>query len=81
MSHIPKKSREQIDQAPIGDCKLLNGRELSYAIMVLARPLLEGDPRRQQEVIGALEQAKQELYRLYIKPFEKQEQFENGGIE
>ena len=85
MSHIAKKRRVIINGSSVGDCKLLSTDELSYATLVLATKFInEPSPdsliARYQAVVGALESAKQQIFKSYIQPHEKQAQFENGEI-
>jgi hypothetical protein len=85
MSHIVKKRRDIIDVSPLKETVLLNTDELSYAATLLAVNLLkrtspESPMTRYQGVVGALESAKQEIFKKYIQPHELQARFENGEI-
>jgi hypothetical protein len=80
MAHINKAARDAIDVSPVGAIGFRSSRELSYAVMTLMERYVGNDPGKYQEVLGAVETAKQEFYRTKIKPYERQCQFENGNI-
>jgi hypothetical protein len=81
MSYPPKKDRAIIDISPIGNCELQIPSELTYAILRLALQYARHDHTILQEAIGAVESAKQELYRKYVNPASAQHEFDNGEIE
>jgi hypothetical protein len=81
MSYPPKTSRVTIDISPIGNCQLETPGELTYAILQLALQYAKHDHAVLQEAIGAVESAKQELYRKYVNPASAQHEFDHGGIE
>lgn len=85
MSHIAKKRRSVIDASSVGNCKLLSNDELSYAALILAKGFIEeSSPEspisKYQAAVGALESAKQQIFKLYIQPHEKQAQHDNGEL-
>ena len=58
--------------------------DLNYAFTLLARLYLDREPvsyQRINDVIGALEGAKLELYRRVAAPYEDRKREENGEVE
>lgn len=80
MSHIAKQTREALLLHPVGKCPMLNGSELSFVMMSLLTQYVGNNPAYYNEALGAIERAKNELYRRHIKPFEEQQRFENGDV-
>lgn len=81
MAYPPKSNRAVIDISPIGNCQLNEPSELTYAVLQLALQYSKYNHATLQEAIGAVESAKQELYRKYVNPAAAQYEFDNGGIE
>ena len=81
MAHIGKVVRRTILQSPIGNCTLLTGRELSFAIMTLVTNYAKDRPDMHTDAIGAIESAKNEFYQKHVRPFEDQQEFENGSVD
>jgi hypothetical protein len=78
MPYPKKKDRDSIDASPVGNCQTKSAEELIYAIMQLAIQFAISDHEKLQEAIGAIESAKQELYRKYISPAAAQKEFDNS---
>ena len=78
MPYPNKTIRSVIDSSPIGNCQLNDPSELSYAIIQLALQYAKEDHKVLQEAIGAIESAKQEVYRKYVNPAAAQHEFEHG---
>jgi len=78
MAYVTKKQRNTIDLFAIGDCKFKDSRELGYAILTLAETFLRDHPTSYNDVVGAVETVKHEIYKKYILPFEEQNKFDNG---
>lgn len=81
MPYPAKKQRDTIDRSPVGDCVFTEHNELTYATIRLALQFAKDDHAKLQEAIGAIESAKQELYRKYITPAAAQHEFEHGGFD
>lgn len=85
MSYLSKHGRNIIDASPIGNCKIKNSEELGYAIMSLINSYLKDDTTGKQqekfkEIVGTVDGVKQEFYRVFIDPSEKQKKFDNGDV-
>jgi hypothetical protein len=79
MPYIKVERREIIDQGAVPQ----NAGELNYAITDLIRRYLVDKPtsyQRFNDVLGALEGAKLELYARKVRPYEDQKIKENGDI-
>jgi hypothetical protein len=77
MPYLTKRDRNVIDSSPIGDSELQNPRELAYAVMQLVLQYVSKDKKLYPEAMGAVDLAKEELYRKYINPLSAQHEFEN----
>lgn len=79
MAYLGNSARARVDAMPIGNAALSTSNELCYAIVYLAVQFSQGDNHRMNDVIGAIESAKAELYRKYINPASVQKEFETGS--
>jgi hypothetical protein len=80
MPYIKKQDREELDLG----CIPRNAGELNYTIhLLLQNYMLTKDESYQvyNDIIGALEAAKMELYRRRVAPYEELKIKENGDIE
>ena len=78
MAYLPPEERIKIDQMKIGDCgRISNDAQLTYALLKVVRQYIyEGGCSAPSEAVGALENAKSELYRVVINPGNAQRQFD-----
>lgn len=78
MPYITQESRESLDMGASPE----NPGELNYAITKLILGYINDDPsyRRINDVLGALEGAKQEFYRRFAVPYEEKKIAENGDM-
>lgn len=83
MPYIEQGWRDAIDAEPIGGLRLANPGELNYAFTRLALNYLDRHGDKYQhfnDLIGALEGAKLELYRRRVAPYEDKKIEENGDV-
>lgn len=78
MSYLAANDALAILQAPVGACGLHGADELSFAILSLVSQFIDRGYTA-SEAVGAIEDAKQELYRITIGPAMAQRKFEFGG--
>jgi hypothetical protein len=76
MAYIPKKARDAIDVSPVGQCRLLTAKELSYACIKLIHQYAGTDEHKLNEALGTLESVKGELFRKHINPASAQHEFD-----
>jgi hypothetical protein len=77
MANPSKAVKARVNQSTIGEPSIRNEDELAYAILSLARHYGGGDIIMLNGAVGALESAKQELFRTDINPKQAQRQFES----
>jgi hypothetical protein len=80
MPYIKPEAREALERYPLS---IADAGELNYMITRTINTYLRGrDVRytRYNDVIGALECAKLEIYRRLIAPYEDAKQLENGDV-
>jgi hypothetical protein len=80
MAHISRELRDAIERSPVGHVTLMNGQELGFAVVLLAKQFIKQHPGKLEVVIGALENAKQMVVRQHVTPSEIQAEFDNGEI-
>lgn len=92
MPYIPQIDRAEtlsfamVNRARIGEtmgkaCR--NGGDLQYMLAVAINTYMETKGLRYQncqDILGALEGAKQEFYRVVVGPYEEKKIQENGGV-
>jgi hypothetical protein len=78
MAYIAKKARDVIDISPIGKCRLISSKELSYAVIQLVHQYAGTDEIKLNEALGTLESVKGELFRKHINPAAAQHEFDLG---
>ena len=79
MPYIPKKRREEIDSGEIP----LNAGELNYKLTMACIEYIRNNPKGYQiynDIMGALEGCKIELYRKHISIYEDIKINQNGDI-
>lgn len=78
MPYIKQADRDRLLE---GDLPSTPG-ELNYAFTVIALNYLRGNEsyRTYNDILGALEGAKLELYRRYVVPYEDARRQENGDV-
>lgn len=84
MPYIEQKEREKLISSlnEVG-CKCDNAGELNYCFTVIAQTYIQRKGLKYQhinDVIGALEGAKLELYRRVASPYENKKIDENGDV-
>ena len=85
MPHIKQVRRDALVNASDedGDDRILNSGELNYSFTMLIKDYLFNQGECYQtynDIIGALEGAKLELYRKKIVPYENKKIKENGDV-
>ena len=75
---IQKRARDAIDLSYVGACILENDNELTYAILLLSKQYMKSSGCSPNQVVGAIESAKQEIYRKHINPAMVQSEFDHG---
>jgi len=83
MPYITQNLRKYFDECGIKELKIDNPGELNYCITKLVTMYLQGKDLKYQvinDIVGALEGAKQEFYRRIAVPYEMQKEAENGDV-
>jgi hypothetical protein len=83
MPYINQPIRDMIDETPLGDVDVNTPGELNYAFTRLAHNYLRANGESYSnfnDIIGALEGAKLELYRRRVVPYEDKKIEENGDV-
>ena len=84
MPYIKKNDRETIYKEGLIDPEMITSAgELNYAISIIAKKYIETKGERYQfynDIMGALEGAKMELYRRHIGPYENNAINDNGDL-
>ncbi len=78
MPYIPEEQRRLLAYHPVPE----NPGQLNYLITKLVKAYLEEHPKYQDfnDVVGALECAKLEVYRRSVAPYEDAKIVENGDV-
>lgn len=84
MPYVKSEDRDRIYKDPfIVPGNVHNAGELNYAVTVLCREYFKNNGGRYQQIndiVGALEGAKLELYRRVAAPYEDGKAAENGDV-
>jgi hypothetical protein len=82
MPYIFEDDRDRLDHTDLFDLAPDTAGELNYAFTTLALNYLGRNPSYQSfnDVVGALEGAKLELYRRKVAPYEDTKKMQNGDV-
>lgn len=83
MPYIEQQLRREYNVHPLADCTPMSAGDLQYCIARLINNMLRARTVRYQvmnDVIGALEGAKLEFYRIVVVPYENGKMAENGAV-
>jgi hypothetical protein len=75
---INKRARDAIDSSPVSACVLESDHELTYAILLLTKQYMIKHGGSPNQAVGAIESAKQEIYRKHITPSMVQSEYDHG---
>lgn len=79
MPYIPRSEKKKVDQ----DNLIVNAGQFNYALNQLISVYLDQNSINYQtcnDVIGAMECAKMELYRRLVAPYEDKKILQNGDV-
>jgi len=87
MPYITQEKRYELENCGFAPQMLAevmeNGGELNYVISSIVSEYLNAQGLRYQnisDIVGALEGAKQEFFRMVVNPYEELKALENGGL-
>ena len=81
MPYINTEKRKHYLVRPLNEVIPFSSGDLNYCITVLCQNYMTlGDYKQMNDVLGALEGAKQEFYRRVVVPYEGQKKDQNGDV-
>ena len=79
MAYVSSETAKIIRDTKIGEISFESANELTYSILQLIQSYLNDNFNNYNEVVGAIEDAKQELFRTVIGPSNAQKKFDFEG--